>query len=139
MSVGITVEVEVGAMVCANKVTAADCAVLFTSVRLIVGDVLSVEGVPQATNNIIIAKDIIDTRFEIFINACAVFSIINPASINRPLFLFAASHLLFPLPASVPQVGARRCNWTTCSSDMRPLRESRSTRLLACQAWANLR
>ena len=64
--VGTIVAVEVGARVCANKVTAADCAVLFTSVRLIVGDVWLVEEVPQAANNPTITRDIIDTRFEIF-------------------------------------------------------------------------
>jgi len=64
---GIAEAVGVGAKVCANKVTAADCAVPFISVRLIVGDVLLVDEVPQAASSIMITRDIIDTRFELFI------------------------------------------------------------------------
>jgi len=55
-------------MVCANKVTAADCAVLFISVRLIAGDTLPVDALPQAANNMMIIRDVIDTLFEIFIH-----------------------------------------------------------------------
>ncbi len=68
--VGTTVKVETAAMVCANKVEADDCAVLFTSVRLIFGNSLFIDEIPQAVNKMMITEDSIDIRLEVFIRNC---------------------------------------------------------------------
>ena len=68
--VGTTVKVETAAMVCANKGEADDCAVLFTSVRLIFGNSLFIDEIPQAVNKMMITEDSIDIRLEVFIRNC---------------------------------------------------------------------
>jgi hypothetical protein len=87
-------------MVCANKVEAADCAVLFTSVRLIVGVALLVvlgKIVLQATNPtvVVITDNILVSHFDSAVPGITSTSrnkSIHPSSTNHPLFLSAASH-----------------------------------------------